>query len=218
MAPHRKRTALAQRRQADEEGDDMSVATEVADDSQSDASLPSDVDEDADADNSDLSETDSPQSLRERKRDEKINGSPGVNRSLPQTGAARRVPSPPPIARSDAAFTTSKNTELMRSGVKPAEKDSSDDAVDFDTGRAAVEAPAAGTRPETLAERRRREHEDYQKRRAEDPTFTPTRGPFYQHDVRSAPGNPGYRPFNRGGSGRGGRGGGNMAASYRSAK
>jgi len=194
----------------------MSVATEVADDSQSDVSLPSDIDEDADADNSDLSETDSPQSLREKKRDDKKNASPGVTRTRPQSGT-RRAPSPP-IARSDAAFVASKDTELMRSGLKPAEKDSGDEAVDFETGRVAVEAPQATNRPETAAERRRREHEDYQKRRAEDPTFTPTRGPFYQHDVRSAPGHPGFRPFGRGGGGRGGRGGGSMAASYRSAK
>ena len=55
---------------------------------------------------------------------------------------------------------------------------------------------------ETPDEKRRREHEEYRKRRDADPTFIPNRGAFYLHDHRHSEG---FRPFMRGGS-RGGRG------------
>lgn len=58
-----------------------------------------------------------------------------------------------------------------------------------------------------LVERRRREHEDYKKKRDEDPAFVPNRGAFFMHDHRHAgPAANGFRPFGRG-RGRGGRGG-----------
>jgi hypothetical protein len=60
---------------------------------------------------------------------------------------------------------------------------------------------------ETPIERRRREHEDYKKKRDEDPAFVPNRGAFFMHDHRHAgPAANGFRPFGRG-RGRGGRGG-----------
>lgn len=57
-------------------------------------------------------------------------------------------------------------------------------------------------------ERRRREHEEYRKKRDEDPAFVPNRGAFFMHDHRHAgPAANGFRPFGRGAM-RGGRGGG----------
>lgn len=56
-------------------------------------------------------------------------------------------------------------------------------------------------------ERRRREHEEYRKKRDEDPAFVPNRGAFFMHDHRHAgPAANGFRPFGRGGALRGGRG------------
>ena len=59
-------------------------------------------------------------------------------------------------------------------------------------------------RGESLIEKRRREYEDYRKKREEDPAFVPNRGGFFMHDHRStAPGQNGVRHIIRG-RGRGG--------------
>jgi hypothetical protein len=85
----------------------------------------------------------------------------------------------------------------MKGGFKAGDKASDDEAVDFETGDIAEAAPA--NRQETYAERRRREHEDYKKKKEADPAFIPNRGAFFMHDQRSASGpNNGFRPFGRG--------------------
>lgn len=58
-------------------------------------------------------------------------------------------------------------------------------------------------------ERRRREHEEYKKKRDADPAFVPNRGAFFMHDHRhSGPAANGFRPFGRArGRGRPGIGG-----------
>ncbi|KAF7454478.1 Btz multi-domain protein [Pyrenophora tritici-repentis] len=198
MAPARKRsTNIARRRRTDDEDESQSVAT-LADDSQSDASVLSDVDEDADADNSDLSEVDSAPSLTQGKSKRKANG---ARDAKPRQSASDRQPSPP-IARSDVAFTALKETEIMMNGLKIGEGANEAKVVDFETGVAAGEvAPAVGapsSRAETLAERRRREHDEYKKKRDSDPAFIPNRGAFFMHDQRHAPGQNGFRPAGRG--------------------
>jgi hypothetical protein len=198
MAPVRKRTTnIARRRRTDDEDENQSVAT-LADDSQSDASLLSDVDEDADADNSDLSEVDSAPSLTQGKPKRKANG---ARDAKPWQNASNRQPSPP-IARSDVAFSALKETEIMMNGLQIEDNGKEAEVVDFETGVAAVEAaPAVGAAPsrtETLGERRRREHEEYKKKRDSDPAFIPNRGAFFMHDQRHAPGQNGFRPAGRG--------------------
>ncbi|KAF2449632.1 hypothetical protein P171DRAFT_196796 [Karstenula rhodostoma CBS 690.94] len=204
MAGIRKRqTGIARRRRLDDE-DSRSVATEGAEDSQSDVSVPSDVDEDADADNSDLSEVDSSASLTDGKAKRKTNGARDAKPRADVT--SRRVPSPP-IARSDATFTATKDTEIMLNGLTLADKAADDEVLDFETGQAvgpSAPAVAAPDRSETFAERKRREHEEYKKKRDSDPAFIPNRGAFFMHDQRSAPAQNGFRQF----GGRGGRGGG----------
>ncbi|KAF2261999.1 hypothetical protein CC78DRAFT_329790 [Lojkania enalia] len=207
MAAPRKRLNLARRRRLDDEGDDISVASDVADDSQSDISAPSDIDADAEADNSDLSELDSSASLTEGKVKRKINGAKAPKpRSDP---SSRRVPSPP-IARSDTAFTASKDTDLMINGLKISDHSADNEVVDFETGAPAVNTASSDTAPpdrqETFVERKRREHEEYKKKRDSDPAFIPNRGAFFMHDQRSAPGQNGFRPTLRGGRGGRGRG------------
>lgn len=62
---------------------------------------------------------------------------------------------------------------------------------------------------ETPFERRKREHEEYKKKRDSDPTFIPNRGAFFMHDHRHSGNGPnGSKPFGRGRGGRGGIGGG----------
>ena len=199
----------------------MSVATEVADDSQSDVSVPSDVDEaDADADNSDLSEVDSSRSLTQASSKGNTNGS--TRPAKPRADAANgRVPSPP-IARSDATFPAPKDTEMMMNGLKISDTGANDEVVDFETGNLAVEPPSAPSapsrQPESFAERKRREHEEYKKKRDSDPAFIPNRGNFFMHDHRSAPGQGGFRQFGPRGGGRGGRGGPLIGGPYSPAK
>ncbi|KAF1969528.1 hypothetical protein BU23DRAFT_476742 [Bimuria novae-zelandiae CBS 107.79] len=210
MAGIRKRQpGLARRRRLDDE-ENRSVATEGAEDSQSDISVPSDVDEDADADNSDLSEVDSSASLTEGKAKRKANGSRDAKRRAEVT--SRRVPSPP-IARSDANFTATKDTEIMLNGLTIADRRGDDEMMDFKTGQA-VGAPApavaAPDRSETFAERKRREHEEYKKKRDSDPAFIPNRGAFFMHDQRSAHAQNGFRQF----GGRGGMRGGGIGGPF----
>lgn len=202
MAPARKRTSnIARRRRTDDEDENQSVAT-LQDDSQSEASVLSDVDEDADADNSDLSEIDSAPSLTQSKTKRKTNGAQDTKPRL-DTG---RQPSPP-IARSDAVFTAPKETQMMMNGLQVTDGAIDGEEIDFETSYAQSEAaPAVGgpsPRPETLGERRRREHEEYKKKRDSDPAFIPNRGAFFMHDHRHAPSQNGFRTIGGRGRGRG---------------
>jgi hypothetical protein len=68
-------------------------------------------------------------------------------------------------------------------------------------------ASVARSAPKGLPDRQRREHEEYKRRRDEDPAFVPNRGAFFMHDHRHAgPSANGFRPFQRATRGRG-RGG-----------
>lgn len=214
MAPasRKRNTNIARRRRLDDEDETKSVVTDVADDSQSDVSAASDadVDADADADNSDLSDADSGVAPTEGKPKRKTNG---TRNARPAPAVSSRLPSPP-IARSDAAaFTALKDTEAMMNGLSIDDAANDADEVDFETGESAesAHAPAVGPpsgRPETLGDRRRREHEEYKKKRDSDPAFIPNRGAFFMHDSRSAPGQNGaFRPMGGRGRGRGGIGG-----------
>lgn len=198
------------------------MATDVADDSQSDVSIPSDVDEDADADadNSDLSDSSPPSPAEGRKRG-KANGNGSTRTPQPRPDVTKRRAPSPPIARSDAAFTASKATELMRNGLTPSNA-VGDEPLDFETGSPAAEPPSAvegaAGRPESLIERRRREHEDYKKKRDADPAFIPNRGAFFMHDQRSAPGQNGFRQFGPRGGARGGMRGAPIGGPFSPAK
>jgi hypothetical protein len=110
------------------------------------------------------------------------------------------------------------DTEMMLNGLKIADNRDEVEPVNYEDLQSApkagssqpviVKSSAAMDQPlETPLERRRREHEDYKKKRDEDPAFVPNRGAFFMHDHRHAgPAANGFRPFGRG-RGRGGRGG-----------
>ena len=72
------------------------------------------------------------------------------------------------------------------------------EALDFEAGQDpspsklgnAIASPSDVQRQESFGERRKREHEEYKKKRDADPAFIPTRGAFFMHDQRSASAGP----------------------------
>lgn len=114
------------------------------------------------------------------------------------------------------------DTDMMLNGLKIADQNSSVEEIHYEDMKSDLEASTLVEAPsvvhstaqmdqeqETPIERRRREHEDYKKKRDADPAFVPNRGAFFMHDHRHAgPAANGFRPFGRGRArGRGGIGG-----------
>ncbi|KAF8461899.1 CASC3/Barentsz eIF4AIII binding-domain-containing protein [Kalaharituber pfeilii] len=93
----------------------------------------------------------------------------------------------------DEAYGDDKVAEDEKVSAKPTALDT----------QLAAQPKQQEVRHETPYERRRREHEEYKRRRDTDPAFVPNRGAFFMHDHRHQGG--GYKPFWRGhGGGRGG--------------
>ncbi len=207
VAPRRK-NLITSRRRVDDDGEeeDGSVAAGVEDDSLSEGSIISDADDDADAEGSDASDRESIE-RRNVKVKTLANGHIGNTRDLPQKST---------VASEKASFSAIMNdTEAMMNGLKFSGDVDEGEEIDFDDmGKQTQEPPAAAPVQEkgeaasldTLGEKRRREHEEYRKKRDADPAFVPNRGGFFMHDHRSsAPGQNGFRPFGRGrGRGRAG--------------
>ena len=191
------------RRIADDEGEEEgSVAAVVEDDSLSDASAISDADDDADGEGSDGSE-----SLSAANKRSDVGVVTNGHRKEP-----RQPPQQVPATSKNGLLTgTSRDTETMMNGLK-IEADAEGNSVNFED-MAHVSADPESHQPKaadgqvsvTGTDKGRRDHEEYKKRRDEDPAFVPNRGVFFMHDHRSsAPGQNGFRPFGRGrGRGRG---------------
>ncbi|KZF19583.1 hypothetical protein L228DRAFT_254250 [Xylona heveae TC161] len=206
MVSHRRRDLANGRRRVEDEGEEEgSVAGEVEEDSMSEASAFTDHEDDADADDSDLSEADGIESLEAEEVKAKANGHVA---SKDEDGHAEEKRSPKAVTG---------DTEVMMNGLVRSDNVNGAEEFHFDElgdessqpqeGVASQESVA--TKQETLTDRRRREHEEYRRKRDEDPAFVPNRGGFFMHDHRtSAPGQNGFRPFGRGkGRTRGGLGG-----------
>lgn len=189
----------------DEEG---SVAAGVEEDSLSEGSAISDADDDADAEGSDGSDSSPPRV--DSKADAAANGHrERLSNVAPQS---RSAPSKPPLT------ATVDDTEAMMNGLNVS-GELEDEGTNFeDLGKqpeeesqqsVAHEGAAEAPISDSIGDRRRREHEEYKKKRDADPAFVPNRGVFFMHDHRSAaPGQNGFRPFGRGrGRGRGPMGG-----------
>lgn len=110
--------------------------------------------------------------------------------------------------------------DMMLNGLKISDQNAAREEVRYEDLRedeeilepspAVVKSTAQMDQPqEAPHERRRREHEEYKKKRDADPAFVPNRGAFFMHDHRhSGPAANGFRPFGRGrGRGRPGIGG-----------
>ncbi|KAL6721406.1 hypothetical protein ACLMJK_000509 [Lecanora helva] len=205
VAPHRKNLLKSRRRvQDDGEEEDGSMAAEVEEDSLSETSAISDADDDADGEGSDGDDAGSP--IQE-------STVPG-----PVTNGHRNEPEEisgePRSASTNFPLSTDiDDTEAMMNGLKVSGIE--DEGVDFENmGNQSEVQPSSdvtqgrldSSTTENFGDKRRREHEEYKKKRDADPAFVPNRGGFFMHDHRSAaPGQSGFRPFARGrGRGRGG--------------
>ena len=207
MPVRSRRDIIRRRRRVEEEGEDeASAATGVAEDSLSEGSVLSDLDEDADADadadDSDLSETDGPEIVDGSQKPDMARLG---NDMLGKESAPEKAPSATPPAPS---FKRQTDTEAMMNGMNIPDALAEEEAVDFE--QMGIESQqlqqdiaggnnGPGGRSETLAERKRREHEEYKKKRDSDPAFIPNRGNFFMHDHRTdSPGQNGFKPFGRG--------------------
>ncbi|RVD83924.1 uncharacterized protein DFL_005696 [Arthrobotrys flagrans] len=87
-----------------------------------------------------------------------------------------------------------------RSGKKQSDKKSRGRRTTTETSKSSDQTPSQTTPVhETPLERKRREAEEYRKKRDADPAFVPNRGAFFMHDHRSeSAGGNGFRPFGRG--------------------
>lgn len=183
-------TSRRMRRRREEDGEDTEfIAHRNVDDSQSENSLPSD--DDGDADDSDLSEVERQESLTGGDETAKTaNGAVQTNDGQADAVAAA---DPAVVDGPDASFALSQDTAAMMNGLKIAEDAPQEEVLDFEapTGPAIVTSdpgpPSSGglRRQDNFAEIRRKEHEDYKKKRGADPAFIPTRGSFFMHDQRS---------------------------------
>lgn len=207
MGAPRQKNLIKSRRRVEDDGEEEegSVAAGV-EDSLSEGSAISDADDDADAEGSDGSDMSPPRA--DFKADAVANG----HRERPSNAALQSSKSP--------LATTMNDTEAMMNGLKVSSavedegtnfEDLSKEPEGESKQGTAHEGPAEALTSDSVGERRRREHEEYKKKRDADPAFVPNRGMFFMHDHRSAaPGHNGFRPFGRGR----GRGRGPMGSPY----
>ncbi|RAL61408.1 hypothetical protein DID88_009338 [Monilinia fructigena] len=201
MGPRQRRDLVVRRRRVEDEGDEEGAhdIAELDDDSLSEGSIISDEedahegDELIDGDTATIQESESV----------KING----NKS---DGGQKKASNGTTEA---SKFTNAANDmEMMVNGPKGS---GPTETVQFEEFRenepTDIPSPAIVTSTaqmdlpkEQPHERRRREHEEYKRKRDADPAFVPNRGAFFMHDHRHAgPAANGFRPFGRGRGGRG---------------
>ncbi|KAG8529484.1 uncharacterized protein KY384_006121 [Bacidia gigantensis] len=191
MGAPRRKPLIKSRRVVEDEGEEEegSAAAAVEEDSLSEGSIISDADDDADGEGSDESELDA-------SREEVIRPTPLQNGHHEKSEQV--APEQAPDATGTALLNTSKDTEAMMNGLKISDN-AETEGVDFDDLAQHQREESGISHQESAIDRRRREHEEYRKKRDADPAFVPNRGGFFMHDHRSAgPGQNGFRPFGRG--------------------
>lgn len=217
MGAPRRKNIIVSRRRIDEEGEEEegSLAAGVDDDSLSEGSAISDVDDDADAEGSEASDTESIDRKLTKPKTATNGHSQGPNDHARQSAV---------LLKKQSVSTTMHDTEAMMNGLNITAGTDEAEEMHFDEMTEqqpdeilhdeATHDPVEVAPLDTLGEKRRREHEEYRKKRDADPAFVPNRGGFFMHDQRStAPGQNGFRPFGRGrGRGRGAMGGSSPAA------
>lgn len=198
MGPTRRHIGASRRKRRDDEGEDEgSLVGELDDDSLSEGSVDSHLeDEDADGE---VSESDEEASTTVDTGKLKLNGRTTNGRDPNQTEQHRST-----TPRKPRLKMTVSDTEAMLNGLMLSDDG---DEVHFDrlgdqrglqTGRT-PSAPPTEPKRETLAAKKRREHEKYVKEREQNAAFVPTRGSFFLHDKRTSDaGSNGHRPFNKG--------------------
>ena len=200
--PRRKNLLIASRRRVDDEGEDEegSIPNGLDDDSLSEGSAMSDADDDADAEASEASDVESME--RRNTRD-----GPGMNGHTDEPGDQTSQPSL--LSMKTPLALVMHDTEAMMNGLKFAQNGDGEDEVHFDEmGKqsqtelvihSTVDKQVESVTEDTTVEKRRRDHEEYKRKRDTDPAFVPNRGGFFMHDHRSPlPGQNGFRPFVKG--------------------
>ncbi|KLJ08363.1 hypothetical protein EMPG_16209 [Blastomyces silverae] len=198
MAPHRRSRIPSRRRREDDGDEDGSINGDLEDDSLSEGTISAHEDVDADEEGSDLSEKDT------TARPEEIPATNGRAQVLGRhegDEAQLRGKSTSAVGRLFGA--TVSDTEIMLNGLKLSVGPEGVEEIHFDDTKEEQDSVVAtpksannkGSRAETFAERKRREHEEYIKERDSNPAFVPTRGGFFLHDKRNTDSPPnGYRP------------------------
>ncbi|KAF9767877.1 hypothetical protein IL306_014891 [Fusarium sp. DS 682] len=202
----RRRKLIGQRRRVEDEGEDEGGpgTLDLDDDSITDGSLTDDNDPADDSDTSNIDEA-SPTSPNARRK---------VNGATKHAGHGHNSGSGSGSGQNGKPVT---DTDVMLHGLSITDQSPPIQEMHFDevvapspskSPAAPIVVSSASARPPAApANRRRQEHEDYKRKRDEDPAFVPNRGAFFMHDHRHAgPAANGFRPFGRG-RGRGGRGG-----------
>jgi len=214
-AANRTRKGLAgTRRRLHDEGEEDDGAPDLNSDSQSDASSATDVDDVVSSNASDTEELEEQDSQGQVTAGtvENTNSAADATTTIPDS--ARKMLA----GHTDAAttFKTTAETDAMLNGLTLEDGAQDEDVIQFeDTAGtvAAVNLKADTTPPaplqaerkrETLAERRSREHEEYNQKREVDPAFVPNRGGFFMHDQRNSSFGTSGQPHTGRGRGRGG--------------
>ncbi|KAK0739977.1 CASC3/Barentsz eIF4AIII binding-domain-containing protein [Apiosordaria backusii] len=215
----RRRKGIGSRRRLEDDGDDEAgPGLDLDDDSLTDPSS----DEHDPADDSDTSNVDEVSPRLSSAQKALGNGS--ANRgyrcqtdvNANKDSAAKK--SEPVIADADVMLESltlgdkeNRGEELdfddIKTDTKPATAPSVKDSAPVIVSSTSI----PGQQPRgSIQDQKRREHDEYRKKRDEDPTFVPNRGNFFLHDHRHAgPAANGFRPFPRTAvRGRGGRVGG----------
>lgn len=188
MAPHRRHFGTSRRKRRDDDGEDEgSLAGDLEDDSLSEGSVDSQQeDEDADVEGSETEDE-----VPTAKTKDAKNG-----------GREARSNSTSPIK--PGLKSTVSDTEAMLNGLKVSDNpeeiqyDQLNQGRELQTGRT-PSAPPTEPKRETLATRKRRDHDKYAKERDQNPAFVPTRGSFFLHDKRTTEmGSNNHRASNKG--------------------
>ncbi|PYH90555.1 hypothetical protein BO71DRAFT_452687 [Aspergillus ellipticus CBS 707.79] len=201
MAPRRHNIGASRRRRRDEGEDEGSLDGELEEDSLSEGSVISHQDdEDADGEGSDDS-------------GDELSVSRDAGHRAPQPNGRRMPAASQKLGRRHSAspgkrhmVTAMSDTEAMMNGMRLSDEATVVAEIHFDemkgesgqpTGRT-PSAPPTEPKRESLAEKKRRDHEQYTKEKDENPAFVPTRGSFFLHDKRSTDTvTNGYKPFTK---------------------
>ncbi|KAI0838665.1 CASC3/Barentsz eIF4AIII binding-domain-containing protein [Hypoxylon sp. FL0890] len=221
VAAVRRRKMIGHRRRVEDEGEDEAGLDQldIDDESLTDGSMASeDPDPADDSDTSNVDETSPTTPAAPKLTSQVANGNGNVKRM--QTKSSD---SPPSKNARKSAQNAVSDTEFMLNKLSISSDAAPVQVLDFEE---TTEPPSKSSAPivvssnsatantdhpqEASVDRRRKEHEEYRRKRDEDPSFVPNRGAFFMHDHRHAgPSANGFRPFGRGprGRGRGGVGG-----------
>jgi CASC3/Barentsz eIF4AIII binding len=188
MPPSRRRLA-PRRNRADDGEEEGSVVGDLEDDSLSDGSAPSAGDEDGDAEASDASlDEDHPSTgtrppvLPSNKAAQRLPESPISKDTTTNEVSVRQSPDHDALVNRMKSSTLEDTEELQHDDTMQQEDPLPDSTHSVDPQISAPKAP----RSETLAQKSRREHQEYLRERNSNPAFVPNRGGFFLHDDRSS--------------------------------